>query len=107
MNLFSNLITSYRARTRRERDMELDSHFAIVEREGQLWLTCCGVAFMTFPSDMTHSAVVNALKSSRFCAKVFDRHSHIELSPIKAATDSPLKTFVVVDRRDEDEEQED
>lgn len=107
MNPFSNLITSYRARTRRERDMELDSHFEIVEREGQLWLTCCGVAFMTFPSDMTHSAVVNALKSSRFCAKTFDRHTSIDFGSPAGLGDSPLKTFVVVDRRDEDEEQED
>lgn len=98
MNKFTEFVASCRERSRRERDNHIDESFEIVEREGQLWLTCCGVAFMTFPADMTHSDVVRVLELSRNCAKAYDRHSPITLTG--DAEDMAAGQIIVTDRRE-------
>lgn len=67
-----SIINRRKEKLRRQKEADLKSRFAVMERHGALWLTLDGVAFREIPADTTADEVTSLLVEARIAAVVFD-----------------------------------
>lgn len=71
MKKIQKMIESYRNRNREADERFIRSEFKVTERNGSLWLTHCGVAFMKVSSLSSAEGVASELEKARDTAIEF------------------------------------
>ncbi len=71
MSRIMSFIKSRKEKARINAEMELRDEFRVVERNGSLWLTHCGCAFMKMPDDAKSCEITELLNKARSVAVEF------------------------------------
>lgn len=73
MRKLREIISAHKLKAQFERESELKAQFGVVERNGHLWLTLMGVAFMKVASLSNAEDVAKELNKARDTAVEFER----------------------------------
>lgn len=73
MKTIKEYINARKQKAQFEKEAQIKADFTVVENNGRLWLTHCGVAFMEVASLSKAEDVANELNKARECAVEFER----------------------------------
>lgn len=72
MEVIRKYVDGIKAKNRADDENRIRSQFKVVERNGKLWLTHSGVAFMQIPADATADGVAKMLDNARGVAVEYE-----------------------------------